>query len=150
MPETTEFDPKDFLPYLLNLAAEEASAGFQTAYKDRYSMLRTDWRVLFHLGRYGDMTAKSICDRARLHKTKVSRAVARLQERRFIKRSEIESDRRHALLSLMPKGRAAYHDLARTAQDYDAELSSGLNAEEITILRKCLLRLAKIPDERAT
>ena len=73
-----EFDLKDFLPYLLNQAAEEASLGFQVLYKERYGMLRTEWRVLFHLGRYGDMTAKEICDRARTHKTKVSRAVAAL------------------------------------------------------------------------
>ncbi|MEM9195855.1 MAG: thiamine pyrophosphate-dependent enzyme [Myxococcota bacterium] len=33
-------------------------------------MLRTEWRVLFHLGRRPDMTAKDICTQAKLHKTK--------------------------------------------------------------------------------
>ena len=73
-----DFDLLDFLPYLLNLAAEEASLGFQTLYKTRYGMLRTEWRVLFHLGIYGEMTATEIGERARMHKTKISRAVQKL------------------------------------------------------------------------
>jgi ATP-dependent Lon protease len=44
-------------------------------------MLRTEWRVLFHLGIYGEMTATDIVNRARIHKTKVSRAVQKLVDR---------------------------------------------------------------------
>ena len=50
-----------FLPYLLNQAAEVVSQDFQPNYKNRYGMLRTEWRVLFHLGRLGEMTATQIC-----------------------------------------------------------------------------------------
>ncbi|MCF6232933.1 MAG: MarR family transcriptional regulator, partial [Rhodobacteraceae bacterium] len=76
----------DFLPYLLNQAAEESSLAFQQVYKGRYGMLRTEWRVLFHLGMYGRMTAKEIGTRALIHKTKISRAVQRLATRRFLSR----------------------------------------------------------------
>ena len=41
---------QDFLPYLLNHAAEEVGQGFGRIYQDRYGMLRTEWRVLAHLG----------------------------------------------------------------------------------------------------
>jgi hypothetical protein len=57
-------------------------------YKDRYGMLRTEWRVLFHLGRYGAMSAREISRRAGIHKTKVSRAVAALERKRFLERRE--------------------------------------------------------------
>ena len=57
MPQDS-FDLTDFVPYLLNQAAEQSSLGFQRYYKGRYGMLRTEWRVLFHLGRYGDQTAR--------------------------------------------------------------------------------------------
>jgi len=80
------FDLIHFLPYILNQAAEASSLGFQQVYKQRYGMLRTEWRVLFHLGRYGEMTAKDICERARIHKTKISRAVKALEDRRFLVR----------------------------------------------------------------
>ena len=51
--ETDEFQLQQFLPYLLNQAAEVSSLEFQQIYKDRYGMLRTEWRVLFHLCLYG-------------------------------------------------------------------------------------------------
>ena len=50
MTKKDEFNLHDFLPYLLNQAAEESSLAFQQIYKGRYGMLRTEWRVLFHLG----------------------------------------------------------------------------------------------------
>ncbi|MGL6211215.1 MAG: MarR family winged helix-turn-helix transcriptional regulator [Paracoccaceae bacterium] len=138
------FDLRDFLPYLLTMAAEEASLQFQATYKDRYGMLRTEWRVLFHLGRYGEMTATDICERARIHKTKVSRAVAKLEERRFLKRAEVEADRRHAMLRLTGAGLAAYRDLAGFARVYDRELAARFAPEEQEVLRRCLVRLAKL------
>ena len=48
MENSDTFDLQLFLPYLLNQAAEESSLSFQRVYKDRYGMLRTEWRVLFH------------------------------------------------------------------------------------------------------
>ncbi|HAC50641.1 MAG TPA: MarR family transcriptional regulator, partial [Sulfitobacter sp.] len=77
-----DFQLQYFLPYLLNQAAEASSLEFQQIYKSRYGMLRTEWRVLFHLGLYGQLTASEIGQRARMHKTKISRAVHRLTERR--------------------------------------------------------------------
>ena len=56
-----KFDIQDFLPYLLNRAAEKASSVYQQEYKSKYGMLLTQWRVVFHLGRYGKMTAIDIC-----------------------------------------------------------------------------------------
>jgi DNA-binding MarR family transcriptional regulator len=139
-----DFDLQNFLPYLLNIAAEEASIGFAAIYKDRYGMLRTEWRVLFHLGRYGEMTAKDICMRARLHKTKVSRAVTALEKRRFITRAEMPDDRRHVLLTLTDQGRRVYADLQKTAQSYEAELCTQFSKSELQVLRSALARLARV------
>jgi DNA-binding MarR family transcriptional regulator len=137
-----DFDIKDFLPYLLNLAADASGLEFQKVYKDRYGLLRTEWRVLFHLGRYGDMTAKEICDRGRLHKTKVSRAVAALEVKRFLTRAEIEDDRRHSLLSLTRQGRAAFDDLTDYARDFDARFRENLTAKEAEVLYSALRQIA--------
>ncbi len=96
MTPKTVFEIQDFLPYLLAQAADALSIEFQHYYKSRYGMLRTEWRVLFRLGSYGDMTARDICIRARIHKTKVSRAVAALERMRFLSREELPTDRRAA------------------------------------------------------
>lgn len=142
MTEKHEFDLQNFLPYLLNQAAEESSLAFQQVYKDRYGMLRTEWRVLFHLGIYGRMTAKEIGQRSKMHKTKISRAVARLGERRFLTREQDERDRRLEYLELTNLGLTAYRDLLGVAQTYDAKLSAGLSAEEDAVLRRALRKLA--------
>ncbi|MDA7966184.1 MarR family transcriptional regulator [Ruegeria sp.] len=137
-----EFDLRDFLPFLLNQAAEESSLEFQRVYKDRYGMLRTEWRVLFHLGNYGEMTAKDIGLRAKTHKTKISRAVRKLEQRRFLQRLRDENDRRAERLSLTQSGQAAYRELRGIAQDYDAKLAAHFTNGEVVLLRMMLRRLA--------
>ncbi len=139
-----DFDLLNFLPYLLNRAAEESSLEFQQAYKDRYGMLRTEWRVLFHLGNYGEMTAKEIGDRAKIHKTKVSRAVHKLETRRYLIRARSESDRRVEQLTLTPLGQSVYRELRGVAEQYDAKLAAMFSADEVALLREMLRRLAQM------
>ncbi|WP_116084603.1 MarR family winged helix-turn-helix transcriptional regulator [Tropicimonas sp. IMCC34011] len=138
----SEFDLRTFLPYLLNQAAEETSLGFSRVYKDRYGMLRTEWRVLFHLGRYGDMTAAEIGRRAKMHKTKISRAVAALEAKRFVTRREDSADRRRETLTLSAQGRRAFDDLVVVAEAHDTRLTANLSAGERAVLIDCLQRLA--------
>lgn len=142
MTERRGFDLQDFLPYMLNQAAEASSAEFQARYRARYGMLRTEWRVLFHLGRYGEMTAKEICDRARVHKTKVSRAVRALEVKRLLIRKPLETDRRNELLLLTHQGHVVFDDLAKSAEAYDRELMATFSEEEQAVLRSCLARIA--------
>lgn len=145
MVEKDGFDLQQFLPYLLNQAAETSSLEFQQVYKDRYGMLRTEWRVLFHLGLYGEMTAGEIVEAAKMHKTKISRAVHRLAERRFLTRRRDDGDRRVEHLELTTQGRKAYDDLRRVAMDYDAALAAHLSEQEVRVLRRALGKLAQMP-----
>ncbi|AHC99365.1 MarR family winged helix-turn-helix transcriptional regulator [Leisingera methylohalidivorans] len=144
MNEKDDFALQDFLPYLLNRAAEESSLGFQKHYKNRYGMLRTEWRVLFHLGNYGQMTAKEIGSRAKIHKTKISRAVAKLSEKRFVTRSRDDNDRRSEHLALTAAGEAAYKDLREHALQFDTSICARFTAGEVAILRYMLRNLAGI------
>ncbi|MEO0402895.1 MAG: MarR family winged helix-turn-helix transcriptional regulator [Pseudomonadota bacterium] len=142
MRDTSDFDVQDFLPYLLNQAAEASSLEFQRVYKDRYGMLRNEWRVLFHLGIYTRMTASEIGARAQMHKTKISRAVQRLAERRYLVRHRDGGDRRVEHLELTPMGRKVYADLRGVAQDYNDALVEGLPQEDVQRLKSMLSMLA--------
>ncbi len=144
MQEKDSFDPRVFLPYLLNQASEESSLMFQKEYKNRYGMLRTEWRVLFQIGNYGPLTATDIVVRAKIHKTKVSRAVQKLVDRRFLKRERSETDRRVELLSLTSAGQTAYVDLIAVAKTYDEKLAAYFTTGEVALLRMMLTRLAGI------
>ena len=143
MTQNNDFDLREFLPYLLNQAAEISSQSFQRIYKGRYGMLRTEWRVLFHLAIYEKMTAKDICEKAIMHKTKVSRAVQRLEQRRYLQRKPDEKDRRHEWLTLTAQGRAVYEDLRAHAKQHDKVLMQKLSAKEIIVLRRALSVLSQ-------
>jgi len=144
MSKKTSFDLRDFLPYLFNQAAEISSLEFQRYYKDKYGMLRTEWRVIFHLGRYGEMTATEICDRASMHKTKISRAVSALEAKRFLTRTQMKDDRRHETLSLTKTGEAAFSDLAAEAQRFNAQLTQHFSEKETEILHQCLIKITNL------
>jgi len=137
----TPFDLTDFLPYLLNQAAEHSSLGFQRIYKGRYGMLRSEWRVLFHLGRYGAMTAKEIGALSLTHKTKISRAVRALEEKRFLVRAEVPNDRRQEQLSLTPAGQSAYTYLLEKANGYHSQMAEQFTDDEMKVLERCLKKL---------
>jgi len=130
------FDLAHFLPYLLTRAAEESSADFARIYKDRYGLLRTEWRVLFHLGQGGEMTATEIGRISKIHKTKVSRAVAGLQKRRYLARATNAQDRRVEFLQLTPHGIKVFAELAEVAAGYNAQLLGQFTtAEQATLLK---------------
>lgn len=141
------FDLIGFLPYALNQAADALSLEFQKTYKGRYGMLRTEWRVLFHLGQYGPMTAKTICDRGRLHKTKVSRAVAALDAKRYLQRTELPEDRRHEELSLTRLGHTVFEDLQIEAREFDDKIRATMTKEEADVLQRCVMRIAGLNNQ---
>lgn len=138
-----DFELANFLPYLLNQAAEAAGAQFQATYRSEYGMLRTEWRVLVHLGLYGDMNATEIGRRSKTHRTKISRAVAALQAKRFLVRHENLEDRRSELLTLSRAGRKAFVRLCERARRYNARLAASFAPADYDVLVRCLSELTK-------
>ena len=144
-----DFDLEQFLPYLLNQAAEVTSRSFQAIYREHYGMTRTQWRVMANLGKFGAMTAKDICVISHVEKTKVSRAVSALEADGFLLRTPSEEDRRAEILSLTDKGRTAFADLGQRAIAYDRDLRRRLGPE-LTIQLDALLKrlIAEVPSGR--
>ena len=138
---TGDFDLEDFLPFLLNRAAEATSRSFADIYKTRYGMTRGQWRVLANLGRYGRLTATEICRRGQVEKTKVSRAVQALEAKGWLKRESLPHDRRSEILSLTGAGRAVFDALGHEAQAYDDALRARLGPEATAAMTELLRRL---------
>ncbi|MBZ7923399.1 MarR family transcriptional regulator [Ensifer adhaerens] len=117
------FELNAFLPYRLNRAAEFVALRFAAQYKARYQLTRPEWRTLAALGSTGrPMTATEVAGHSAMHKTKVSRAVAALEKRRWLTRREDEGDRRIEHLELTKMGIRAYAELTELAARYQAEL----------------------------
>lgn len=65
-----DFRLDDFLPYLLNNAAESTSRAFSEHYRRAYGLTRAQWRIMAHLGTFGALTASEICTRGFLEKSR--------------------------------------------------------------------------------
>jgi DNA-binding MarR family transcriptional regulator len=141
MVKSAPLDLDRFLPYRLDILAEAVSRGLSRIYKPKYGLGVPEWRVLAHLGQYAPLTARDIGAHSRMHKTKVSRAVAALEELDLLARSGNDEDRREALLSLTAKGKAAYDDLAPKAADFARHLLDDLSATERRVLEHAIDRL---------
>jgi DNA-binding MarR family transcriptional regulator len=137
----TALDLDSFLPYRLDILADAVSRALSRLYKDRYGLAVPEWRVLAHLGQYAPITAKAIAAHSRMHKTKVSRAVAELERLGFVRRADSDKDRREEPLSLTVKGKAAYDDLAPKAADFARHLLDDLSAGERRALESAIDRL---------
>ncbi|QRY67467.1 MarR family transcriptional regulator [Ensifer sp. PDNC004] len=123
------FELNTFLPYRLNRAAEFVALRFAAQYKARYQLTRPEWRTLAALGSTGRaMTATEVGAHSAMHKTKVSRAVALLEKRRWLTRREDENDRRIEHLELTKTGIRAYGELTELAARYQAELDMLIGA----------------------
>jgi DNA-binding MarR family transcriptional regulator len=108
---------EEFLPHRLNVLSSLVSQALTRVY-DRYGISIPEWRVLVTLGENGVMTGKAVGAQTHMHKTKVSRAVAQLQQRKFVSRRPNRADLRESLLSLTPAGRAVYEELAPSALEF--------------------------------
>jgi DNA-binding MarR family transcriptional regulator len=146
MPETswseTDLKLEAFLPYRLNVAAAALSEGLSKVYGERFGLDIPGWRVLATLAERPESTATFVGQHSRMHKTKVSRAVASLIARGLVQRTENAADRREANLSLTPAGKAMFAEIAPLALAYEAEALAGLTAEERRLLLAALSRFA--------
>ena len=95
---------EQFLPYQLNVVASLVSLALSRVYARRYGIGVPEWRVLVTLGQYGVMTGKAIGAHTHMHKTKVSRAVALLEQRKLLVRRANRADMRESFLSLTAAG----------------------------------------------
>lgn len=125
----SELRVEAFLPYRLARIAEAVSRDFAAVYRGRHGMTRPEWRTLAILGERGTLTATEIGVISAMHKTKVSRAVAALEKRKWLMRRTDENDRRVERLTLTRSGVRVYGELAPLAVDYDRRLAVRLGAD---------------------
>jgi DNA-binding MarR family transcriptional regulator len=132
---------EQFLPYRLNVVATLVSQALSRIYADRCGIGVPEWRVLVTLGQYGLMTGKAIGSHSHMHKTKVSRAVALLEQRKLITRRPNRADLREAFLALTPAGRAMYDDLAPVALNFASRLFESVDLTDRAAFERAVDRL---------
>lgn len=136
-----EFDLESFLPFILNQTAEMTGKAFQPTYRDSHGLSRTQWRVMAIAARYDGLSARDICAIAHEEKSRVSRAIAALEDSGLLSRAASPNDKRTERLTLTPEGQTVYKQLGRQAQAFDAYLRQALGAEGEAQLLTLLTKL---------
>jgi DNA-binding MarR family transcriptional regulator len=134
---------EQFLPYRLNRIAAAVSQDFRSVYGPHHDLTIPEWRVLATLGQFEEMSAKAIGRHSAMHKTKVSRAVRALEERRWLRRRQSEEDRREEILTLTAQGEKAYRQIVPKALAFERRLLEQLGPEVGPFL-EALVRLEEI------
>ena len=137
------FDLELFLPYRLYQATESSSQSFREVYQTRFGITRAEWRVLFNVGQYGPISAQEIVERTYLDKTKISRAVQKLVERKWLKRSSDLADRRRQALELTARGRKLVDELSAHAEQHNQAIIAVIGQRKFEDLLKTLEEIEK-------
>jgi DNA-binding MarR family transcriptional regulator len=135
-----------FLPYRLNRLSAAVSERLKAVYGRKWGLTIPEWRVLATLGQADPLTARQIGRHSAMHKTKVSRAVAALEERRWLARSENPADRREEFLSLTAAGRRAYDAIVPEMAGFEAALLARLGPDGAAAVQTGLRRLEQALD----
>jgi DNA-binding MarR family transcriptional regulator len=124
------------VPFRLNRLAAEVSQHLSAVYRARFALEIPEWRVMATVGQDLGCTAQHVADSTRMHKTRVSRAIAHLARRGLIERVASERDRRERALRLTRAGRRLYAKLVPLALARERALLACMSgAEQRSLLR---------------
>lgn len=137
------FRLEDFLPFRLNLLAQEVSQRLSDVYSERFGLDIPQWRILANLATRGDMTAQDIVKVTLNHKSTISRAVAELEDRNLIARSESKTDKRSFRLRITAKGQRLFDELLPLVMEFEHELLSLMKKDERLALEYGLAALER-------
>lgn len=137
----------DFLPYQLAVVAERVSRQFARHYREMFGLSRSEWRVVAHLSQQTAVSVREIAAQAELDKSKVSRAVSRLEQMGYITKKASPADRRLVVLALTESGRAMVDALTPIAESYQDDVLKSL-AADADGFQSALKRLMDDPAQR--
>jgi DNA-binding MarR family transcriptional regulator len=135
------FSLRGFLPYQLAVLAEYTSSRFAEVYSVKFGLTIPEWRVLATVGERDMLRAKDVEAERHLHKTVVSRAIARLRARGLVDLKNNAEDRRESFLLLTAKGRKLYDEIIPLARTYSEEILASLDAAERAGLERGIARM---------
>lgn len=131
----------DFVPFRLNRLAAEVSEHLSAIYRERFGLDVPEWRVMATVGPVRGCTAQYIAASTRMHKTRVSRAIAHLEQKGLMARVTSSEDRREMELRLTKAGQRIYAELVPLALERERTLLACMTKEQLRAFTSGLERL---------
>jgi DNA-binding MarR family transcriptional regulator len=130
-PDESALELAGFIPFRLNRLAAEVSDHLSGIYRERFGLDIPEWRVMATVGPVRGCTAQYIAGSTRMHKTRVSRAIAHLEERGLMARATKADDRREMELRLTKAGRRMYAQLVPLALERERALLACMSKDQL-------------------
>lgn len=130
-----------FLPYRLSIASNRVSDAIATTYSALFGLRIPEWRLVAVLAEGDGLSQQALGRATRMDKVTVSRAAISLADRGLIVRQPDATDKRAARLSLTPKGRELYDQVAPKALGMEAEVFADFSEAELAAFRDMLDRV---------
>jgi DNA-binding MarR family transcriptional regulator len=132
-----------FLPYVLSNLAQGVSTRLSGIYAEEFDISIPEWRVIANLAEHGTLNARQIIDFTAMAKSKVSRAVSRLDTRGLLTQRTAAGDSRAKDLALTAEGEALYRAIVPKVLAWEQTLLEGF---EVAEYRDLLHLLEKLED----
>jgi DNA-binding MarR family transcriptional regulator len=131
---------EDSLGYLINRTAR-AFANRLAAELRPFDIGIGQWAVLVHLWGTDGMTQAQLARRVAIEQPTMVRTIDRMERDDLVRRTPDPSDRRATRIMLTERGERLRDDLVPLAAKVNTAASEGLTDEEVTILRRLLVKL---------
>ena len=139
--EASDFRLERFLPYEIRRFYRQVSSAVAVVYEKDYGITPAEWRVLATIGSQKTATAALIVSHAKTDKVTVSRALAKLVNKGWVKSSVGRTDRRQKNLSLTATGRRNYCRIVPKVLEAEQNLLAGVSQADIDTLRRVMSQI---------
>ena len=106
-----------------------------------YGIRRPHFAILFALAALGEISARDVCEITGFPRNTISRAVADLESRGYLKRSDHADDARMATLAITGDGRRVHDAILPMFKQREAGMLAVLTTQECAALSKLLAKL---------
>ena len=134
-------DLERYLPYRLSILSNKVSSLVAKAYKDKFAISVTEWRIMAVLGEYPGVSADEVSAKTQIEKSLISRAISKLLNRNFIERSISKEDKSSSELQLSTTGYHVYNEIVPISYAYEDALLTCLSKEEHAHLSQIIDKL---------
>lgn len=144
---TASFDLSRFLPYQLAFVSERVSRRLSVDYNQSHGLTMAEWRVLVNLKRLGTASVRDIQVVTNLEKSRVSRAVARLETAKLVEKQASTRDARLVEIALTKQGEETLSTILPAAKEVEARLLEGLTEAQRSAFFEVVEHFHKVLDE---
>lgn len=121
---------EDFLPYRLSVLSNKVSTIIAATYQGKFGISVTEWRIMAVLGEYPGASADFVSVKTQIEKSIISRAIAKLLQRKLIEREFDAEDRRRSMLNLSATGQDVYREIVPVSFAYEEKLLACFSEDE--------------------